>query len=74
MRNNVTFESLQKVLPKLKKFIESNGMDAEVVEEAEIQIKYKGYIERGKNSLRKSCTASKISLFRRISISTRSIR
>lgn len=48
MRNNVTFESLQKVLPKLKKFIESNGMDAEVVEEAEIQIKYKGYIEREK--------------------------
>lgn len=73
MRNNVTFESLQKVLPKLKKFIESNGMDAEVVEEAEIQIKYKGYIER-ENSLRKSCTVSKISLFRRISISTRSIR
>ena len=44
MRNNVTFESLQTVLPKLKKFIAENEIDAEVIEEAEIQIKYKGYI------------------------------
>ena len=48
MRNNVTFESLQTALPKLKKFIAENEMDAEVIEEAEIQIKYKGYIEREK--------------------------
>ena len=48
MRNNVTFESLQRVLPKLKKFITDNEMSAEMIEEAEIQIKYKGYIEREK--------------------------
>ena len=48
MRNNVAFETLQPVLPKLKKFIAENEMDAEVIEEAEIQIKYKGYIEREK--------------------------
>ena len=48
MRNNVTFESLQRVLPKLKKFIADNEMSAEMIEEAEIQIKYKGYIEREK--------------------------
>ena len=48
MRNNITFESLQTVLPKLKKFIAENEIDAEVIEEAEIQIKYKGYIEREK--------------------------
>ena len=48
MRNNVTFESLQKVLPKLRRFIESHNIDAEAIEEAEIQIKYKGYIEREK--------------------------
>lgn len=48
MRNNVAFETLQSVLPKLKKFITENEMDAEVIEEAEIQIKYKGYIEREK--------------------------
>lgn len=48
MRNNVTFESLQTVLPKLQKFITEHEIDAEVIEEAEIQIKYKGYIEREK--------------------------
>ena len=48
MRNNVTFETLQPFLPKLKKFIAENEMNAEVIEEAEIQIKYKGYIEREK--------------------------
>ncbi len=48
MRNNTSFETLQEVLPKLKKFIEKNEMNEEVIEEAEIQIKYKGYIEREK--------------------------
>lgn len=48
MRNNTSFETLQEVLPKLKKFIEKNGVNEEVIEEAEIQIKYKGYIEREK--------------------------
>ncbi len=48
MRNNVTFESLRNVLPKLEKFITKNNISAEAIEEAEIQIKYKGYIEREK--------------------------
>ncbi len=48
MRNNVTFESLRKVLPKLEKFIAENSISAETIEEAEIQIKYRGYIEREK--------------------------
>ncbi len=48
MRNNVTFVSLMEVLPKLNKFIETNKINAEAIEEAEIQIKYKGYIEREK--------------------------
>ena len=48
IRNNVTFVSLMEVLPKLKKFIETNKINAEAIEEAEIQIKYKGYIEREK--------------------------
>lgn len=48
MRNNITFDSLRKVLPKLDRFIGEHEMDAEVIEEAEIQIKYKGYIEREK--------------------------
>lgn len=48
MRNNITFNSLSEVLPKLRKFIVENEISAEAVEEAEIQIKYKGYIEREK--------------------------
>ncbi len=48
MRNGVTFESLQKVLPKLERFIASNQIPADAIEEAEIQIKYRGYIEREK--------------------------
>lgn len=48
MRNNVTFESLSEVLLKLRKFISDNNISAEAIEEAEIQIKYKGYIEREK--------------------------
>ncbi len=47
-RNNVTFSSIQEALPRLKKFIATEEMDREVVEEAEIQIKYRGYIEREK--------------------------
>ena len=48
MRNQVTFETLQNALPKLRKFITEKGIDREVIEEAEIQIKYRGYIEREK--------------------------
>ncbi len=48
MRNGVTFESLRKVLPKFERFIASNQIPADAIEEAEIQIKYRGYIEREK--------------------------
>ena len=48
MRNNVTFDSLQNALPKLRKFIAAKEITPEAIEEAEIQIKYKGYIEREK--------------------------
>lgn len=48
MRNQVTFETLQEAFPKLRKFIIEREIDHEAIEEAEIQIKYKGYIEREK--------------------------
>lgn len=48
MRNKVTFASLMEVLPKLERFIRSHEFSNEAIEEAEIQIKYKGYIEREK--------------------------
>lgn len=48
MRNGVTFEGARKVLPKLERFIQKEDINAEEIEEAEIRIKYRGYIEREK--------------------------
>ena len=48
MRNGVTIEGLAGAVPRLEKFIANNNIDAEAIEEAEIQIKYRGYIEREK--------------------------
>jgi tRNA uridine 5-carboxymethylaminomethyl modification enzyme len=49
LRNDLTLPELAEVLPKLKKFVKNNNITAEIVEEAEIEIKYSGYIEREKN-------------------------
>ena len=46
LRSNVTIETLKEVVPRLKKYIDDNALSKEVVEQAEIQIKYRGYIER----------------------------
>ncbi len=48
MRNNVTFASLRAVVPALDRFIREHEIGNEVIEEAEIRIKYRGYIEREK--------------------------
>ncbi len=48
MRNFTSIQSLRSVLPKLEKFIAENQISDEAIEQAEIQIKYKGYIEREK--------------------------
>ena len=48
LRSNVTINSLKNEVAKLKLFIEKNELSEEVVEQAEIQIKYRGYIEREK--------------------------
>ena len=48
LRSNVTISALKNEVPKLKSFIEKNTLSDEVVEQAEIQIKYRGYIEREK--------------------------
>lgn len=48
VRNRVTLQGLAEAFPRLGRFIAEQGIDAEAVEEAEIQIKYKGYIEREK--------------------------
>ena len=48
VRNQVTFDSLREAVPALDRFLASGGIDREAIEEAEIQIKYRGYIEREK--------------------------
>ncbi|MBR5877577.1 MAG: tRNA uridine-5-carboxymethylaminomethyl(34) synthesis enzyme MnmG [Alistipes sp.] len=47
-RNEFSFLELVDELPRLKKFVTTQGITPEIIEQAEIQIKYKGYIEREK--------------------------
>ena len=46
LRSNVTISDLSNVHKKLAKYIAENDLKREIVEQAEIQIKYRGYIER----------------------------
>uniref|UniRef100_UPI004056F066 tRNA uridine-5-carboxymethylaminomethyl(34) synthesis enzyme MnmG n=1 Tax=Alistipes sp. TaxID=1872444 RepID=UPI004056F066 len=48
LRSNVTINSLKEVAPRLKKYIDSEELSSEIIEQAEIQIKYRGYVEREK--------------------------
>lgn len=48
LRNIFTFSNLRELLPALKRFMDERNFSDEVIEEAEIQIKYRGYIEREK--------------------------
>mgnify|MGYP003300202442 FL=1 len=46
LRSGVTLKSLIEVVPRLKKFVEKEEFTMEVLDQTEIQIKYRGYIER----------------------------
>ena len=48
LRNETTIEGMRTALPKLEKFITREDISGEAIEEAEILIKYHGYIEREK--------------------------
>ena len=48
LRNIFTFSNLRELLPSLDRFLKQEPFTEEVIEEAEVQIKYKGYIEREK--------------------------
>uniref|UniRef100_UPI004057942C tRNA uridine-5-carboxymethylaminomethyl(34) synthesis enzyme MnmG n=1 Tax=Alistipes sp. TaxID=1872444 RepID=UPI004057942C len=48
LRNFVTFAELAEVLPRVKRFLSENNFSQEEIDEAEIEIKYRGYIEREK--------------------------
>lgn len=46
LRNEITLKGLIEVLPKLRRFIQEHNIGEEIIELAEIEIKYSGYIER----------------------------
>ena len=46
LRSNVTIADLSREHKKLGKFISEHGLSKDVIEQAEIQCKYRGYIER----------------------------
>ena len=46
LRSGVTLNGLIGVVPKLAKFVKANDVSSEVIEQVEIQIKYRGYIDR----------------------------
>ncbi len=46
VRGGVTIEGLRGVLPRLSRCMSDGEFSAEVIEQVEIQVKYKGYIER----------------------------
>ena len=48
LRNETSIEGIRSALPKLDKFIRREEISEEAIEEAEILIKYRGYIEREK--------------------------
>ena len=48
LRSGVSLRGLIEAVPRLKKYVEDNDLSAEVIEQVEIQIKYRGYIEREK--------------------------
>lgn len=53
IRNNVSLFELIEHLPALKKFVDTNSIDHETIEQVEIEIKYSGYIEREKAAAEK---------------------
>ena len=46
LRSNVTISDLSRVHKKLAKYVAENNLSREIIEQAEIQTKYRGYIER----------------------------
>ena len=48
-RPNITMDDVMQ-FDGVKEFVEENNFDSEVIEQAEIQVKYSGYIEKEKNN------------------------
>ena len=46
LRNEITLAGLIEAVPKFKRFVTEQGIGKEIIEAAEVDIKYSGYIER----------------------------
>lgn len=62
LRNNVTISGLAEHIPALKDFLFDNKCTEEIIEQVEIQIKYRGYIEREKHIAEKMLRLESISI------------
>lgn len=52
-RPNISMQDMRKTFPALDRFIEENSIGPAAIEQAEIYIKYEGYIEKEKENVRK---------------------
>lgn len=52
-RPNISMDDLRGHLDRVEEFIRENDMDADAVQQAEIEIKYQGYIEKERENVRK---------------------
>ena len=62
LRNKITFRGLIEHVPSLRNFVLRNEFGEDVIEEAEIQIKYHGYIERERHIADKMTRLENISI------------
>ena len=60
-RPQLNFEDVKK-FPKVQEFIDANGIDAEIIEQTEVHVKYAGYIDKEKRN------ADKLSRLENVSI------
>jgi len=60
-RPNITIEDMRKI-ESVESYIKSNKLDNEIIEQAEIQIKYSGYIDKEKNNADKLNRLENISI------------
>ena len=62
LRNKVTLQGLAEHLPGLQDYLNTNNCSEEIIEEAEIKIKYHGYIERERHIADKIVRLENISI------------
>ncbi len=60
-RPQIDFEDV-KQFPFVKEFIEDNGIDAEIIEQTAVHVKYAGYIEKEKNNADKLTRLENVSI------------